>query len=678
MSIRLRLLAALLLCNSFVAADDAACLKCHTNRAELTKSLQGKAPKKPLERLLVDEKRYQRSVHASKGCTECHFDFDTQPHTGEAETVGCAECHEDQQKVHADSIHGKAQEGKQKLPVTCSACHGTHDVYKKSARDSRTHPLNVHKTCGSCHFGKDPSTMALPEFLTEKYLGDVHGHAILTSGLVVAANCVSCHGSHDTRAKGDPESRIGRKRVNQVCGTCHVRAMEQHLESIHRLRKRKDENGDDGEQEEGATCTDCHTPHKLVRAGATFRADTVEACGGCHKKEAETYHRTYHGKLSELGFGEEAATCADCHGTHAIAKKDNPASLINSSNIVETCAKCHKGAHEEFATYMVHADYTDPENYPRVHLAYLIMTSLLIGVVALGLTHVLLWLVRATAAGHWRRPKRPKDERYVRRWSRNQVTYHISLMTSVLMLASTGLPLHYSGRPWARAFMSVLGGPRATAILHRWAAVFLMAMATIFLIDIFFKVFVKREKILTPGSTLLPRKKDFQDFWGMMKWFFFRGPQPKYDRWTYWEKFDFWAVYWGLFIISVTGLMLWFPVHATRIFPGWFLNVAIIVHGIEALLDIAFIFTVHIFHANLRPDKFPMDTMFWTGRMTESEFKHERPLEYERAVREGTYEKMFARTPRPRTRIVAFIIGGFAMLLGVFFVIAGIVAYLVS
>jgi cytochrome b subunit of formate dehydrogenase len=168
--------------------------------------------------------------------------------------------------------------------------------------------------------------------------------------------------------------------------------------------------------------------------------------------------------------------------------------------------------------------------------------------------------------------------------------------------------------------------------------------------------------------------KDLQDLLGNFRWFLFLGNRPRYDRWTYWEKFDFWAVFWGMFVIGLSGLMLWFPEIATRYVPGWFLNAAVIIHGIEALLDIAFIFTVHVFHANLRPDKFPMDTMFLSGRIPETEFRHERPEEYDRAIRDGTIERMMARTPARRTRILAYVIGSCALFVGFFFVIAMIVA----
>ena len=85
------------------------------------------------------------------------------------------------------------------------------------------------------------------------------------------------------------------------------------------------------------------------------------------------------------------------------------------------------------------------------------------------------------------------------------------------------------------------------------------------------------------------------------------GRGPQYGRWTYWEKFDYFAVFWGIAVIGSTGLMLWFPEFFTRLLPGWLINVATIIHSDEALLATGFIFTVHFFNTHLRPEKFPMD-----------------------------------------------------------------------
>ena len=106
------------------------------------------------------------------------------------------------------------------------------------------------------------------------------------------------------------------------------------------------------------------------------------------------------------------------------------------------------------------------------------------------------------------------------------------------------------------------------------------------------------------------------------------GPRPEFGRWTYWEKFDYFAVFWGMVVIGSTGFTLWFPEFFTLLFPGWMLNVATIIHSDEALLATGFIFTVHFFNTHLRPEKFPMDLVIFTGRMPVEELRMDKPAEY--------------------------------------------------
>jgi cytochrome b subunit of formate dehydrogenase len=163
--------------------------------------------------------------------------------------------------------------------------------------------------------------------------------------------------------------------------------------------------------------------------------------------------------------------------------------------------------------------------------------------------------------------------------------------------------------------------------------------------------------LLFGPNTLLPTRQDLHEFIATMKWFLHLGPRPQYGRWTYWEKFDYFAVFWGIFIIGSTGLTLWFPVFFTRFLPGWFLNVATIIHSDEALLATGFIFTVHFFNTHLRPEKFPMDTTIFTGRMQLAELKRDKPREYEALMARGELEEHLAE---PHPPIVVKTIRAFA------------------
>jgi cytochrome b subunit of formate dehydrogenase len=146
---------------------------------------------------------------------------------------------------------------------------------------------------------------------------------------------------------------------------------------------------------------------------------------------------------------------------------------------------------------------------------------------------------------------------------------------------------------------------------------------------------------------MLFNKKDLDDFKGSMKWFLGKGERPEYGRWTYWEKFDYFAVFWGMIVIGSTGFVLWFPEFFTNFIPGFMINVATIIHSDEALLATGFIFTIHFFNTHLRPEKFPMDVCIFTGRVPLEEFKMDRPKEYEELVRKGELNKYLVEAYPP-------------------------------
>jgi cytochrome b subunit of formate dehydrogenase len=167
--------------------------------------------------------------------------------------------------------------------------------------------------------------------------------------------------------------------------------------------------------------------------------------------------------------------------------------------------------------------------------------------------------------------------------------------------------------------------------------------------------------MLLGQDSMIFNKKDLHDLIGNFKWFIGKGPRPEYGRWTYWEKFDYFSVFWGMIVIGSTGLMLWFPELFTLLFPGWLINVATIIHSDEALLAAGFIFTVHFFNTHFRPEKFPMDIVVFTGRMTLEELKEDKPLEYEALVKKGELEQHMVE-PYPDIVVRVFRIFGWTAL----------------
>ena len=171
------------------------------------------------------------------------------------------------------------------------------------------------------------------------------------------------------------------------------------------------------------------------------------------------------------------------------------------------------------------------------------------------------------------------------------------------------------------------------------------------------------------SNSMVPNLQDLKDFVATMKWFVGLGPKPAYGRWTYWEKFDYLAVFWGVAIIGATGLVLWFPELFTYFLPGWMVNVATIIHSDEALLATGFIFTIHFFNTHFRPDKFPMDTVIFTGRVPLEEFKEDRPREYEELVQSGELEKLLVDPPSKSLLRKMKIFGAIALTIGILLIL---------
>jgi cytochrome b subunit of formate dehydrogenase len=208
---------------------------------------------------------------------------------------------------------------------------------------------------------------------------------------------------------------------------------------------------------------------------------------------------------------------------------------------------------------------------------------------------------------------------------------HGLLMFSFLGLAFTGMPLLFSDAPWAIRLADVFGGGHAAGILHRTFASLMITCFVLHVWRLMHRLYVKKElEVLWGPESMTPQPRDVGEMLAHLRWFLRLGPQPRFDHFTYWEKFDYWAVFWGMGVIGGSGLVLWFPEFFARFLPGSWFNIALLVHGEEGLLAVGFIFTIHFFNSHLRPDKFPMDPVIFTGRVTAHELQEERPAEYDR------------------------------------------------
>jgi len=278
-----------------------------------------------------------------------------------------------------------------------------------------------------------------------------------------------------------------------------------------------------------------------------------------------------------------------------------------------------------------------------------------------------------------------EHHRQYRRFNGYHILLHIVVITSFLGLSLTGLPLRFSDQAWAQVMMKMYGGAANAGLIHRFCAVLTFGYFIGALIMSFHFLFIRKDlpgnwlKRLFGPDSLCPNFKDARDVIGMLKWFVFKGEKPSFDRWTYWEKFDFFAVFWGMFAIGGSGLLLWFPEVFGGFLPGWSFNVATIIHSDEALLATGFIFTVHFFNTHGRPEKFPMDFVIFNGQISQHEFMEERGEQWQRYEKLGILDNY--EVHRPSGALYDFLLKGFgftALLVGMGLLLLMVLAFISS
>lgn len=617
------------------------CLECHDNESTF-KVVDNKKIS-----LKVNKDDFTSSVHKNIACNKCHtevsmsYNKNIRPCT----TVGkvdCSICHKEVSDIYVNSGHGQAYFNKKSNAPYCTDCHGTHKILSRYDDASVTNRSLIPALCGKCHNknGKAVINTHLREIdAFSDYSSSVHGKGLMDKGLLASAVCIDCHTSHNIRKESDPKSTVNPLSIPTTCGQCHKSIYNDYINSDHSvLKNTKDKTY--------PTCANCHTAHTITQIDKDeFLTQITLQCGSCHKKLSETYMETYHGKAYTLGY-LKAARCSDCHGAHNILNVSNPESSVGQKNIVKTCKKCHANATVEFTGYLTHATHNDNN---VLYYTFWAMTTLLFGVFGFFGIHTLLWIPRSIIETRKRKrhPKPQGEAKYYRRFTKSQRVTHLFVIFSFLLLASTGMMLKFAHMTWASNLAKLIGGVQVAGNLHRFAALITFGYFSYHVFSLFK---IKKEQklkiidfIFGPNS-LMFNKSDITDFIATVKWFLGFGPRPEYGRWTYWEKFDYMAVFWGVAVIGFSGLILWFPVFFTHVFPGWIINIAQIIHSDEALLAVVFIFTIHFFNTHLRPEAFPMDTVIFTGHVELEEYKTDRPKEWEELEKSGNMERVVVKT----------------------------------
>jgi len=599
--------------------DSATCLGCHGSEGFSVPGANGKP-----RSLHVQKDRFEHSVHGKRECVECHKDITQIPH----------------------------QPGMQRK-VSCVTCHD--DLWKAAQKEGTT---AQHERLG----------VVVQQI--DRYMKSIHARPSREDQSRTNATCYNCHDAHYVYPLGTTERAEWRLNIPNVCGKCHAKEREAYATSVHGKEVLGNRNP------VAAICSDCHTTHDIESPGKeSTKLAIVQNCGTCHVESLRTYAGTYHGQVNKLGYSY-TAKCYDCHGSHTIQRVSDPASSVHPEHRLETCRKCHANATAGFVTFEPHASASDFHRFPQVWLSAKFMLGLLAGTFLFFWTHTALWFYREyrerkqrMAQPHIRTGESPKPgEKYYRRFPIWWRVAHLLFAVSLMVLTLTGMAVLYSDSRWAHVVIAALGGPKVAALIHRGSAIVFTAVFVVHLVYVLWRVRNWRTLAEWFGPrSLIPSLQDLKDILAMFKWFLGLAPRPVFDRWTYWEKFDYWAPFWGVTIIGVSGVMMWFPAATASLLPGWVFNVAILVHGEEALLAALFLFTVHFFNNHFRPDKFPLDVVMFTGSVPLEDFKREHTLEYDRLVASGELSKYLVDPPsRPMSlgsRILGFTLIGAGLVL---------------
>ncbi len=630
------------------------CARCHTKAAfkhpfhpEVTKTLTSQRVPKVL-------------------CQECHGTHDVQSpkapgakFSAERLTSDCGACHKQAAEHFPASAHGKALAGKIKGAPNCLTCHRSSVAFVSGHGDSLNVKKNQNKLCLGCHLDNEDvkaRTSPTAGFIMS-YDESVHGQA-LERGEAGSANCVSCHGSHDMQRGSAATSFVNRLNIPKTCGACHATITAVYSTSVHGIEVAKG-NGD------SPTCTSCHGEHVILgkndpKSRVAPTNVSAQVCQPCHESvrlsakyglrsdRFKTFTDSYHG-LAGRGGSLSVANCASCHGVHDIKSSRDSTSTVHKSNLKITCGKCHPGASERFAEGSVHITLTEEEEPVLywVAMAYILLIVTLIGGM---LVHNLLDFIKKSK--HQLMVRRGLIEAehgghtlYLR-MSLNERLQHATFVVSFITLVITGFALKFPEAWWVAPFQRLYPGAfDLRSAVHRIASV-IMVLASLY--HVYYVAFVPRGRQLL--KDLLPRPQDVKDVIAMMRYNLnWSSVRPKFGRFSYIEKSEYWALVWGTILMGATGVILWFDNTFMNLLTklGW--DIARTVHYYEAWLATLAIIVWHFYFVIFNPDIYPINLSFWKGTLTEREMLDEHPLELEKLKAQAVEDEDDDETAPGRT-----------------------------
>ncbi|MBN1448748.1 MAG: cytochrome b/b6 domain-containing protein [Bacteroidetes bacterium] len=581
-------------------------------------------------------------------CKQCHgthnvlpLDNPSNPFHSSNMTESCGKCHPDVTSHFAASEHGKAlSQGVTGAP-TCISCH-TRDVTGHQGKLSTLEIKRLQEDlCLECHQDNPDvrKRMGPGVSFIQAYEKSVHGMA-LKKGNPDAASCVDCHGSHDMRKSYDPESRVHKQHVADDCGQCHSDIMKEFKESIHGQAIARGNY-------DSPTCITCHGEHNILpvddpNSPVSLQNLSRETCSPCHSSlrmsekygfsasKTRSYEDSYHG-LALRGGSTEAANCASCHGVHNIKPSSDPTSMIHKDNLVETCGSCHPNANTRFATGRIHVVEDDRDEDPLLYWISNIYIILIVVIIGGMVGHnVLDFRKKAVTKLKVRRghlPHHSAGSTLHVRMTLNERIQHATLLISFTVLVITGFMLRFPDAFWAIWIRDLVPYAFETrSLLHRIAGVAILAVSVY---HIWYLAATKRGRQLF--LDLLPKWKDATDALTSLKYNLgFSEEKPRFERFSYMEKAEYWALVWGNIVMGATGIIMWFDEFFLGIFTKLGYDVSRAIHYYEAWLAMLAILVWHIYFVIFNPDVYPMNLAWLKGTLTEEEMEEEHPLELER------------------------------------------------
>jgi formate dehydrogenase gamma subunit len=535
--------------------------------------------------------------------------------------------------------------------ATCLDCHtkngGMTTILPASDPQSTINRANIAETCGRCHGDKSVmqgSGISDRPFLS--YRESVHAKAI-ARGNTSAAVCTDCHNSHDILPASNSQSSIAKVNVPATCGKCHRTESAQFVQSIHGQAVARGVS-------RAPVCTDCHGIHNIKlpfdqTTAAASVALATDTCAKCHEGvtltqefgvasgRVSSYKDSYHGLASQLG-SKVVANCASCHGVHDILPSSDPRSMISANNLAQTCGQCHVGASTNFTKGKIHLTSgliseaaTTDIGFIGTRVVRWIYVPLIVFVIGgMAVHNALVWRKKAAA--------KRRQARNIIRLSANQRAQHWLLLTSFIVLVLSGFALQYpeSWLAW------LLGGSEfLRRIFHRVAAVVMLLVGTYHLA--YLAVSKEGRQWV---KDMLPQWKDVKDVVENFAYYLGVGKaKPKFARFGYAEKAEYWAVVWGTIIMGLTGLMIWFKIGIFGFLPRWWIDIALAVHFYEAVLATLAIIVWHFYHVIFDPDVYPINFAFIDGRISEELYKEEHELAYEQLNEQTEQEEMKTEEP---------------------------------